>query len=212
MCPASLLSQRLASGVGNIALTAATAGLLVAGFTAHAEYVPAPGYRSVEVLSFEQVSAVVTATDAGILAKLSALRFSYADLVKTAVITEPVAERTGLTADAVSSALGAVAPPASFLLEVEATLPTAQDAQRLAAAASDEVVQYAAAQQDHAAIPADQQFDIVVATPATLGVRLPSHLRRAVAAGVLVFVLTSLVVLAAFVAAGVVVRRRRSVP
>ena len=153
-------------------------------------------YRSQTTLLFDQLHAVASSGDAGVLAKLSLLRVKYVDLLQTSAITGPVARKTGLPEPTVRGALQATAPPAQFVLAVTATLAQPAQARELATAAADELIAYNQHEQSSAGIPADQQVTISVVSPAQPATQVAASRRRAVAYGAAAAVGAALLVVA----------------
>jgi hypothetical protein len=123
-------------------------------------------YESRAVLSIDQPLAIAASASAGIVEKLGRLRGKYAGLVRTNVIAQPVAERTGQPLATVRGELSAYADDTSLLLAVAAHSTTPVMAKTLAAAAAEEIVGYADAEQQRYSIPKAQRFVFQVVVPA----------------------------------------------
>ncbi|MCU1485222.1 MAG: hypothetical protein JWN67_1968 [Actinomycetia bacterium] len=148
------------------AIVALVVGALVGGLLAVAVGRRHETYESRAVLAIDQPLAIAASGSGGIVEKLSRLRGKYAGLVRTDVIAEPVAEHTGQSVGAVRGSLLAAADDTSLLLVVGARTPDPARSKRLASAAADEVVAYAAAEQERYSIPKAQQFTFQVVVPA----------------------------------------------
>jgi hypothetical protein len=123
-------------------------------------------YESRAVLAIDQPLAIAASDSGGIVEKLGRLRGKYAGLVRTNVIAEPVAERTGQPLATVRGDLSAYADDTSLLLAVAAHSTNPAMARTLAAAAAEEIVGYADAEQQRYSIPKAQRFVFEVVVPA----------------------------------------------
>jgi hypothetical protein len=135
-------------------------------------------HESTAVLLIDQPAGLSVAQDAGLIDKLSRLRFKYAGLVTTATFAEQVASAAGTSAEETQEALFSTADPGSLLLHVGARHDDPLEARELAGAAAQEVVQYAAEEQAEAAVPDENRFAFQIVTPAIEGQRMPDPLDR----------------------------------
>lgn len=173
---------------------AATGGVLIAR-SQNAKY------RSTSLLAIDQPLVIASTRDAGPVEKLSRLRLQYAGLLRTDALAVPIANQVGLTPVTVSQRITATAVPDSLLIAVSAIGSTPDAAKRLAAAAAQELVNYAQRSQDQYSIPAAQQVVLGIATPARDGGAITRSTRTVVtvagflglAAAGLVLALASLV-------------------
>lgn len=147
-------------------------------------------YQSTATLFINDPQAVAASGDAGELAKLSALRAEYAELLSTQLVTAQLAGAAGLSPAAASGTVSASLPADSLLMDVTATASTAGMARRLAAAAAGVVVRDATASQAAAGIPPAQRYTFTQVTPAQPAVRMSAKLSRQLLVGALAGVLT----------------------
>jgi hypothetical protein len=179
------------------AVVALVVGALLGGLLAVAAGSKDPVYESKAVLAIDQPLAIAASGSGGIVDKLSRLRGKYAGLVRTNVIAEPVAEHSGLPVGTVRGSLVAAADDTSLLLVVGARATDKAMAGKLASAAADEVVAYAAAEQAKYAIPKAQQFAFSVVVPASSPVASGGGRSRELKAAFLGFVVGAALVYAA---------------
>lgn len=174
-----------------LVLGAVAAG--IAGLTVAAEKVK---YESVAALAVDQPRAIAVSGDAGVVDKLSALRYKYAGLLTTQTFAEPVATQLHATVGQVRGALFATTPGNSLIMNVGARTTSAATSQAVAQTAADALVRYVQNEQTSAGIKPDLQFTMTVVTPADPGQKIsPTFKRELGAAG-----LAGLVVFAAVLA------------
>jgi hypothetical protein len=137
-------------------------------------------YRSLALISLDQPSVLTTADDPSGIAKLSRLREAYGPLLETSSLAAPIAQETGLTEEQVADRLQALVPKDSLLLGVRGVGPTPGAAQNLTEAAADEIVSYAADQQQAGGVKAEDRVVLSVVSPARPGVRATGGLRTLV--------------------------------
>lgn len=135
-------------------------------------------YESSATVAIDQVQGIAVAEGPSILEKLSRLRVKYAGLVGTRTFSEPVAERAGVTPEAVTRALFSEVPPVALIMTLGARADDAGTAQAIAQGAADHLVAYVAAEQEQAQIPPAMRFEFRVVTPATEGRPLDRSVRR----------------------------------
>jgi hypothetical protein len=148
------------------AAVALVVGALVGGLLAVAVGRRQETYESRATLAIDQPLAIAASASAGVVEKLSRLRGKYAGLVRTDVIAGLVAERIGQPVGTVRGSLSASADDTSLLLAVAARSTSPTTAHALAAAAAEEVVGYADAEQARYGIPKAQRFLFEVVVPA----------------------------------------------
>ena len=176
-------------------LVLAVAGLLVG-------LLRPPTYRSTAVLSLDDPSLTSAADPSGI-EKVARLRELYAPLLTTKDVIDPITEETGLTADQVTDRVKAIVAKDSLLILVTATGPSRGGSQRLADAASRELVAYTADLQDRGGVPADRAVTMEVLSPAGGATKVTARLRTVLTVAALLGGLGAV--------AGVVVAGRRAV-
>lgn len=153
-------------------------GLLVAIGSALVVLAGTPVYTSSATLLINQPAALSVADNAGLLTKLSELRYDYAGLISTAAFAGPVAAATGLPESEVASSLAGVVAPTSLLMTLEARAGTARLAQRLARVGAEYLVSDAASEQAANHVPVFDRYVFSIVTPAPPGVQIaPSHHR-----------------------------------
>src|SRR3954463_16124273 len=116
-----------------------------------------PVYQSTAAVSFDQPKALATATDAGIIQKLSQIRLQYGGLIKTDAIAAPVAAKLGLRQGQVQGAVVPVQIPNSLLLGVAAHQASPAQAKAIATAVAEEIVTYVDQVQADAGVAKDQR-------------------------------------------------------
>jgi capsular polysaccharide biosynthesis protein len=166
-----------------MALLAVVVGL-VAGLAAAAAVAVQPAkYASAATMAIDQPRAIAASGDAGVVAKLAALRTKYAGLVTTQIFATPIGQKLGLPAAYVRSQLYAQLPENSLLIVVGSETASADQAQALASAASSALTQYVADEQRAAGIPEANWFTIKEVTPAYPGVKVAPSRKKIAAAG-----------------------------
>jgi capsular polysaccharide biosynthesis protein len=152
-----------------------------------------PVFASSSVLLIDQPGVIFSAGGDTAIIKLGLLRTKYASLIKTEVVTKPVAESTGFSEGEVSRSLVALTPAQSLLLVIGARAGSAQETEALASAAAKEIATYLRAEQDRAGLPADKDVTLREVQPAVLGVQIEPTSSRALqdglAAGVISLIL-----------------------
>jgi capsular polysaccharide biosynthesis protein len=140
----------------------------------------APTYfESEAVLLVDQPKAVAASGDAGELQKLSGLRFEYVDLIQTDRIAQPVATALHQPIGAVRGRIfGAASATALLLLDVGGTASTPLEAQRLAAATGQAVINDSVDDQNLYDIPYSERMIWTVVQPAGPGFPVTPASRR----------------------------------
>jgi capsular polysaccharide biosynthesis protein len=166
-----------------------------------------PLWRSEAVLAIDEPQAMAAADDAGVIEKLSRLRYKYVGLVGTERIAVPVATRLGRPVGDVRGELSASASPSDLLVHVYGSAGTSSEAQAVAAALATELPTYVDEEQTDNAIPAAQRVVLTVADTTSKPVRVSPSRHRVLGAGLVVGLVVALLVLGAFAALS---RSRRS--
>lgn len=197
--------------IGGVAiLVAVLLGALAGAGVGYAASRGAPVWRSEAVLAIDEPKALAAADDAGVIDKLSRLRYKYVGLVQTERIAVPVATRLGLPVGVVRGQLSASASPSDLLLRVFGTAGTRSAAQAAAGAIAAELPTYVDQEQTDTAIPAAQRIVLTLASSASDATRIAPSQHRVLGAGLAAGLAVAALVLAAFaILTGS--RRRRSV-
>lgn len=161
-------------------------------------------YRSSAVLMLDQEPALAKSADDALLTKLVRLRLKYVGIVSTEVFAAPVARSVGRPVGQVHAALSASAPGNSLLLDVTAQTGSADSAREIAQAGAAGLITYLQREEAAARIPAGNQVQMSVVTPAAPGAKASPSRRRALLVGLIAFV-----ILAAAGAVGADALRRR---
>src|SRR5690348_3715371 len=159
--------------------------MLVASLTAAIFLTRPAKYQSTATLAIDQPSLIATG-GSGVLDKLSRIRAKYAPLLTTDVMADPLAKQLGTTPQAVRSSLSTTTPGVNLLIAVTATRGSRAQAQAFAAAAATELATYATDDQTRAAVPANEQFSIVVVDQARPGTKTAPDRAQAIAIAVVV--------------------------
>jgi len=150
-------------------------------------------YSSHASLLIDQPKLVADSKDQGPLLKLSTLRIKYAGLATTPAIAGPAAASLGLTESQVAAAVTATANPASLLLTVTTQSATPGDAQRIANAVGQSIINYVNNEQQTIGVAPTDRYGFVVVQPAVAAAKVQPTASRAaqaaVALGVLALVL-----------------------
>lgn len=175
-----------------------TAGVLAAMLSA------TPVYTSTAVLAIDQPGALAASDDAGVIEKLSRLRFTYVGLVQTDRIAAPVAERLGEPLPEVRGRLTADAELQNLLIRVTGTDDTAAGARRTATALAEVLIAQVAAEQRALAAPAPMQVSLTTVRPALGAEQVAPSRTRSLAVALLLGLLSG-----AAVGGGLLLLRRR---
>jgi capsular polysaccharide biosynthesis protein len=150
-----------------------------------------PVYQSTAAITFDQPKALATATDAGIIQKLSQLRLQYGGLIRTDAITGPVADKLGLRQGQVQAAVLNVQIPNSLLLGIGAQTTSPERSKEIATATAETIVEYTDKVQSDAGVPTDDRVVAhIVIKPQGARQIAPTEKRRlsvAILGGILVF-------------------------
>lgn len=166
-------------------LLALLTAVLVAGTVLAAGLSSTPTYASTAVLSIDQPFALAASDDAGVIDKLSRLRFKYVGLIATDRVATPVAKRLALPVTEVRGRLQGSAQLQDLLLQATGTASSAAQARRTANALAAVLQAQVAAEQKALAIPADRQLQLVVVQPALSATQVAPSRARALALAVL---------------------------
>jgi capsular polysaccharide biosynthesis protein len=149
-------------------VAAATIVLACAGGGAAIAAARTQVYESSSAVLLQQPELQRTA-GVGVFVKLNQLRLHYTALVDTDAVTRPVANSLSLSRARVADAVSVDAPSESLLLYPKARADTAQLAQRIARATTNELVSYAESEQSAAHIPAKDRVTLSVVDAASKG-------------------------------------------
>jgi uncharacterized protein involved in exopolysaccharide biosynthesis len=175
-----------------LVLLTLTASLLVgAAVAAYAASRPAV-YASTSTLLIDQQPAVFETGDEGLLAKLSRLRFKYVGLIDTEVFAKPVADQLHLPVLLVENGLSATADLNTLLIVIKASMPTAQEADRVATVAADRLVRYLESEQFDAKVPANDQVSFSLVSPASGPVQTEPSTKKILLESVVAFLVVAL--------------------
>jgi capsular polysaccharide biosynthesis protein len=175
--------QRLATPTLTAVLVAAIGGILAMALGYSYVIRKPPVYASSSVLLIDQPGVIFSAGGDTAIVKLGLLRTKYASLIKTDVVTKPVADATGITQGEVARSLVALSPPQSLLLVIGARAGRPQETQALASAAAKEISAYLKAEQDKVGLPADKEVTLTEVQPAVLGFQIEPTTSRALQDG-----------------------------
>ncbi len=184
-------------------LLAIVTAVLVAAVAFVALMSATPTWQSTAVLSLDQPRAVIAADDAGLLNKLSRLRFKYIGLIGTDRVAVPVAARLKVPVEDVRGRLSGEARLEDLLLRTNGTGTSKKQAQQTADALAAQVQAEVAAEQKAAAIPAVDQVQVIVVQAAADAEKIAPGRKRALAEALLAGVLVGVAV-----GLGLLLRRR----
>ncbi|MEY2430624.1 MAG: hypothetical protein QOC92_349 [Acidimicrobiaceae bacterium] len=153
---------------------------LVAGLSAALLLSRPARFESTATVAVDQPSLIASGGDR-VIDKLARLRVKYAPLVKTDVMTEPLAKELGTTAANVRSSVSATTPPDNLLILITARAGNRAQSQTYATTTAQFLVRYARDEQVREAVPADQRFELVVVDQARPGAKIEPSQQRAVA-------------------------------
>lgn len=142
----------------------------------------APTYESRATLAISQPRALAESQDVGVLDKLDRLRLKYAALARTLPITQPVAERIGVSTDDVRDDMHVAVGGESLLMFPTARAGAEDEARQGAQVLAEEIVRYADREQARAGIPAVERYEFTVIEPAQEGDKVAPTSRTAIGA------------------------------
>ncbi|HVW81459.1 MAG TPA: hypothetical protein VHB69_11045 [Mycobacteriales bacterium] len=161
-------------------------------------------YISYSIMLIDQPLQVLSDTGDATLAKLQRLRYYYAGLVQTQVISAPVAQQTGLPVGTVEGALSTLMSPSTFTIDMFAQGQDPHAAQTLAQAATSELITYVRQQQSKLGIPSPDRVTLTEVSNPGLGVKVSVSTKKELVSAGVAFV----VVCAAFLIVADLLRRR----
>ena len=179
-------------------LSAAGAGLYAASAS--------PRYTSHAVVLIDDPLGIAISRNSGVIDKLIRLRQKYAALIITQDFIARVATRSGEPFSRVQSALSSDISAQSQTMTILAEASRAYDAKTIAAAASNELADFAATEQRNANIPVNQRFEIRVVTPGNFALKTAPTSDRTLRVSLFAAAFAVLLVLAA---AQLPIRRKR---
>jgi len=159
------------------------AGIVVGFIAAFATRHSTPTFQSQALLEIDQPDAVALSANDGVIAKLSRLRYKYAGLIQTQTFAVPVAERAKLPVDAVVGRLYAGVDPATLIIAIGARAHDRTQAQQIAAAGAQELIDYTRREQAHLKLPANAKVDFSIVTPAPQATKTAPTRQRVVLVG-----------------------------
>lgn len=195
------------SGISRATVIAALLlGVLAGVGVGYAASRAAPVWRSEALLAIDEPRALAAADDAGVIDKISRLRYKYVGLVPTERIAAPVATQLGRPVGEVRGEVSASASPNDLLVHVYGTAGTSSQARAVATALATELPEYLDQEQTDNAIPTAQRVVLSVADAPSDPVRISPSRHRVLGAGLVAGLVVALLVL--LVAAGVAASRR----
>jgi len=171
--------------------------LVAAGAAALAVLAQTAKYQSLATMAIDQPRAIAASGDAGVIAKLTALRTKYSGLVTTEVFATPIAQELNLNPNLVRSGLFAETPPNSLIIRIGARTGSRDRSQTLAAAAAAALTKYVQDEQVRANVPDGNRFTIDQVSPAGPGQKVSPTRKRVLAAAGLAGLLAFAAVFAA---------------
>lgn len=163
-------------------------------------------YISYSITLIDQPFQVLTDTGDATLDKLQRLRFYYAGLVQTQVISAPVAQQVHLPVGTVEGSLSTLMSASTFTIDLFAQGQNPQQAQTIAQAATDELITYVRQQQAKLGIPSPDRVTLTEVSNPALGVKVSVSTKKELVSAGVAFV----VVCAAFLIVADLLRRRPS--
>lgn len=148
-------------------------------------------------MAIDQPRAIAASGDAGVIAKLTALRTKYSALVTTQLFAMPVAQQLSLNPGVVQGALFADTPPNSLIIRVGARTGSGDRSRTLAEAAAAGLTKYVQDEQLRAGVPDGDRFTIDEVSPAGPAVKVSPTRKRVLAAAGLAGLLAFAAVFAA---------------
>lgn len=129
----------------------------------------APVYESIAALILDQPRQVAESGSEGVVIKLIRLREKYVTIARTSTFVAAVAKRLNMPREKIQASLVAVAPGFSLVILVGGRTGDRSDSREIAAAVADELIRYIAAEQQTDKIPAEDRFELSLASPAEAG-------------------------------------------
>jgi len=157
--------------------------LLVAGLAAALVLTRPAKYESTAAIAVDQPALIASGGDR-VIDKLQRIRVKYAPLLRTDVMTAPLAKELGTTPANVRSTLSATTPADNVLILVKARSGSRTESQNYASKAADFLSTYAKDEQARDSVPAAQQFQLVVVDQARPGTKTDPSPAKALAIAV----------------------------
>ena len=152
-------------------------GVLVAALAGAFVLTRPAKYESTATIAVDQPALIASGGDR-VIDKLQRIRVKYAPLLKTDVMTQPLAKELATTPANLRSTISATTPADNVLILVKATTGSRTQSQNYAGKAADFLASYAKDEQARDSVPASQQFQLVVVDQARPGTKTePSQVR-----------------------------------
>jgi capsular polysaccharide biosynthesis protein len=161
-------------------------------------------YISFSTMLIDQPFAVISDTGDSTLAKLQRLRYYYAGLVQTTIIAGPVAQQVHLPVGEVEGALTTLISPSTFTINLFSQGRNPQEANTIAQAATNELIDYVRTQQTKLGIAKVSQVTLTEVSNPAAGVKVSVSAKKQLVSAGVAFV----VVGAAFMIVADLLRRR----
>lgn len=178
-------------------MLAVVVALVAAGAAAFAVLAQSAKYQSVATMAIDQPRAIAASGDAGVIAKLTALRTKYSGLVTTQVFALPIAQQLNVPPNVVRNGLFAETPQNSLIIRVGARTGSRDQSRALAEAAATGLTRYVQDEQVQAAVPEGNRFTIDEVSPAGPAAKVSPTKKRVLAAAGLAGLLAFAAVFAA---------------
>jgi len=175
-----------------LAVVSLVVGLVVAYIAAAATKQGAATFQSQAVLEIDQPTAIALSQDDGVIAKLSRLRYKYAGLITTETFATPVARKLGLPIGTVLGELYPIVDPSALVMAVGARTHDRAQAQELANAGAQELVDYTNSEQGALKVPEAAKISFTIVTPAPGAIKIAPSPQRVVLIGLGAFVFVAL--------------------
>lgn len=161
-------------------------------------------YISYSIMLIDQPFQVLSDTGDATLDKLQRLRYYYAGLLNTQVISAPVAQQVGLPVGTVEGALSSLMSPSTFTIDLFAQGRDPHESETIAQAATDELITYVRQQQSKLGIPSPNRVTLTEVSNPALGIKVAVSTKKELVSAGVAFV----VVCAAFLIVADLLRRR----
>jgi hypothetical protein len=161
-------------------------------------------YISYSIMLIDQPFAVATDPGDATLAKLQRLRFYYAGLLQTQLLSAPIAQQVHLPVGEVEGALNTLMSPSTFTIDLFAQGQNPSQAESIAQAATSELITYVRQQQSKLGIPSPSRVVLTEVSNPGLGVKVSVSTKKELVSAGVAFV----VVGAAFLIVADLLRRR----
>jgi hypothetical protein len=161
-------------------------------------------YISYSAMLIDQPFAVLSDPGDAELAKLQRLRFYYAGLVQTSVISAPIAQQTHLPVGTIEGSLSTLMSPSTFTIDLFSQAQNPQASSTIAQLATQQLITYVRQQQDKLGISKVDQVTLTEVTTPTAGIKVTVSTKKQLVSAGVAFV----VVGAAFIIVADLLRRR----